>query len=129
MFHTVSKFYNTKEFLELNAKWSKKLEKSGFEDIEYPNGTLKLWTSYFFKTRYKENVYEAKEEYYRLANQFLHDYKFKTALDKKIWKYHASGMSQRLIDKKIGRKIGVSERVIKRLFKCMVNKPSDESNE
>lgn len=37
------KFYQTKQFKELDSKWRKKLEKSGFPDIEDGKGNLKTY--------------------------------------------------------------------------------------
>ena len=90
---------NSKEYKTLVAKWEKKLEESGLENIEQPDGNLKLWASQFFKVRYDATVFEAKEQYYRLAGQFLNDYRFEDKLDKQIWKMHAEGMSIRTIVK------------------------------
>lgn len=36
-----SKFYQTEEFKELNRLWLSRLKKTGFQDIENPNGSLK----------------------------------------------------------------------------------------
>lgn len=78
-------------------KWETKLEKSGLENIEQPDGNLKLWSGHFFRSRFNATVFDAKEEYYRIAGQFLHDYPFEDKLEKEIWKLHAEGISLRKI--------------------------------
>lgn len=98
-----SKYYQTSEFKKLNAKWSKKLEKSGFEDIEQPadfksgapDGNLKKWSASFFSnpSRFDAAKYEAKEEYYRLAGQFLHEHRFSHRDEKALWEMHSEGLS------------------------------------
>lgn len=87
----------SKAFKELEKKWYTKLEKSGFKDIEQPDGNLKVWASSACKNYAEPNVRAAKEEYYRMAGQFLYDYKFTSAIDKFAWKHHANGVSIRSI--------------------------------
>lgn len=87
--------FKTKEFLALKKKWDKKLKSSGFEDIEQDDGNLKLWSSHFFKVRFNETLFGAKEEYYRLAGQFLHEKVFKDHKTKLIWQLHSEGISIR----------------------------------
>lgn len=87
------KFYDTKEFKEINDKWKQKLKKSGFQDIEQDEERLKKWDSTFFVVNYNKTLYAAKETYYRYANQFVHDHMFNSKLDKNIWEKHARGLS------------------------------------
>jgi hypothetical protein len=86
--------YNSKEFKKLQSKWYKKLADAGFEDIEQEDGNLKRWASSVFKSRYDPTLFAAKEEYYRLAGQFLHDHVFDTRVEKMIWERHTAGISQ-----------------------------------
>jgi hypothetical protein len=95
---------NSKEFKELKAKWDKKLEKSGLENIEQEDGNLKNWSSRVFSSsRSGINVedrieyYKSVEGYYRTAGQFLHEYKFKSNKEKLIWELHCEGLSVREI--------------------------------
>ena len=46
----------------------------------------------------------AKEEYYRLAGQFLHSHSFPSALEREIWALHSDGMSIRHIVAKLKKK-------------------------
>lgn len=86
---------NKPEFDKLQAEWDKKLAESGFEDAEQRDGNLKLWSSMLFKVHHNPTLYQAKEEYYRLAGQFLHDHKFVDDTERAIWELHAEGTSMR----------------------------------
>lgn len=96
---------DSKEFLALQDKWYKKLEKQGFDEIEQPNGMLKAWHSYTFMRQDDESVHAgpARQEYYRLAGQFLHDHDFDNAIEKKAWELHCDGLSIEDIAESIGR--------------------------
>lgn len=82
---------------KLKAEWDKKLADSGFEDAEYSGGRLKTWASFEHARDFDANVFEAKETYYRLAGQFLHEYEFKNDIERDIWAQHADGVSIRNI--------------------------------
>ncbi len=91
--------FKTKEFAELKAEWDKKLEKSGFEDIETPKGDLKDSHAAFFESHYNQTDAFAKEQYYRQAGFFLYEHKFKTELERRIWELHVEGIGIREIVK------------------------------
>lgn len=81
---------NSPEFKKLQKEWYAKAKESGFDDIEQEDGNLKVWSHQFFKVRHNQTLFEAKQEYYRLAGQFLHSHKFADDVEKKIWEYHAT---------------------------------------
>lgn len=85
--------FNSKEFKDLQKKWYKKAEDSGFDDIEQEDGNLKRWDSYVFQRKYNKEQAEAKESYYRSAGKFLYDYKFEKKSQREIWRLHAEGLS------------------------------------
>ena len=97
------KFYKTKTFQNLNDKWYKKLKKDGFKDIEsgVPSeiGELRLldWSRSKFTKSVEWN--QSKQEYYRLAGQFLYHHIFQTEEERKIWELHQDGVSVRNIVK------------------------------
>lgn len=93
--------FNTPEFKRLKSEWDQKLKDSGFEDAEQPDERLKLWSSQFFRVRQNPVLDNAKEEYYRLAGHFLHDYPFQSELDRAVWSQHAEGVSTRDIADKL----------------------------
>lgn len=97
----------TKKFQALQRKWYKKLENTGFEDIEQNESKLKNWTSARLQAgRNNGNSVEqtmvfneSKEEYYRLAGFFLYDHKFLSKQDHLVWKLHSEGVPIRDISK------------------------------
>lgn len=101
------KFYETQEFLKLNAQWRKKLEKSGFADAENKEGNLNSWQGEDFKKTSKNHqslVYvKSKIEYYNMATSFLNEYVFDNIIDKMIWELHSEGCSKEEIIKTINK--------------------------
>lgn len=91
------RFWSSKDFKKLNAKWAKKLKESGFEDIEQDETHLNFWNGSRLATLYTDEQFQARQEYYRIAGQFLHEYKFDSDLDRTIWEMHANGSSIRNI--------------------------------
>lgn len=76
------------------------MKKAGFEDIERNETDLK--TSFISQAaahhrRDSAVVWEAKAEYYRMAEHFLNEHKFESELDRVIWEYHTNAMSARNI--------------------------------
>lgn len=67
------KFYQTKKFKETERDWNKKLEESGFEDIEKEVGgekKLKNYSSGICKhENTKREIIEARREYYDKLNE------------------------------------------------------------
>lgn len=98
------------EYDKLRKLWYKKLADSGFEDIEYNDTDIKKPAVDIHRkidapgsagnvTRYSKVVWEAKTDYYVMAEHFLNDHKFDNELDKIIWSYHCNGISARNIVK------------------------------
>lgn len=80
----------------LVASWDTRLAKAGFEDAEQrEDGNLKTWASSDARACYRPNYWEAKEEYYRLAGQFLWEHQFATKKERHMWELHAAGHSIR----------------------------------
>jgi len=98
-------------YAELRKKWYKKLERSGFEDQEINDYALKNPSyRYSHMDRRREYTMEqariywaSKHEYYYLANQFLHQYKFASVRERNIWEYHSNGISIRGIVKVLNK--------------------------
>ncbi len=125
----------SKDFQALQKTWYKKLKQEGFEDIEQADGHLKLWSAYYFRSKYKTDgdvlFQQAKEEYYRLARQFLHEKSFEDIRTKRIWELHSEGMSIRNIVKVLKQEGHVAYKnivhpIVKALSKEMIEKPSHE---
>jgi len=98
------------EFRELQRKWDEKLAKSGFVDIERKDRVgassrmLKTAALKNIVDQYTPEQFEIKQEYYRLAGQFLHDHKFKSGKDREIWRLHSEGVSIRNIIRHLKRR-------------------------
>jgi hypothetical protein len=119
------------ELLKLKATWYAKLKKKGFQDIEQDEERLNTWDSHYFHSNYDFTRFQAKEEYYRLAGQFLNCHKFKNAAEKKVWELHSSGKSIREIVtkmKSLGYKTYINKvhYAIKRLAKKMISGVANE---
>ena len=95
--------FKGKKFEALKDKWYDKLKAEGFNDIESDENNLKEWDTSIF-SRYDQNTIGAKEEYFRLAGQFLNSHKFEDAREKLIWELHAEGLSFNDIAKKLKSK-------------------------
>jgi len=91
----VSKKPNSYE--ALRKIWYKKLSKSGFNDIEMPDGRFKGLSTEFTRDRavYQYGGLEAKAEYHRLASWLLHEHEFESTIEHVIWEYHVNGLSIR----------------------------------
>lgn len=96
--------FKTKKFKSLKEKWYKKLEKSGFEDIEdnsLEEPLIKDWHSRRFK-KWPKEVFDFRLKYYADARSLLHTYAFESELHKRIWELHSEGWSLRDIEQEIG---------------------------
>lgn len=101
-------YYRTKEFIQLQNKWYKKLTKEGFVDLEWLDKKSGLGHSSPFLTGSSSNfkslqlsTYSETLEYYNAAQAFTYHYKFPSALHRFTWTEHAAGTSYRQIIKKI----------------------------
>lgn len=122
------KHLKAKTYEELKTEWYAKLKKSGFEDIEDSNNeNLKSWSTKFTRMGSPDIVIKAKEDYYRLAGQFLYDHSFKDKKEELIWKMHSEGVSIRKITFQL-KKLGFTtykfqvQKVLKKLTELMVIK-------
>ncbi len=89
------KFFETDEFKKLNEEWSKKLEASGFDDIEKTEDGYTLRPQEFITNKVK---YVGGQDYYDFCQQVLRDYPFKRDIDKFIFEAHTEGKSEREIE-------------------------------
>lgn len=81
-----------KTLKSLTKKWYKKLEDSGFEDIEAADGNLKRWSNKFYLRDSTRVLFESKQEYYRMAGHFLHETSFRNERERLIWELHSEGI-------------------------------------
>lgn len=134
----MSSQFKSEQFKKLQAKWHKKLEKKGFDDAEQADGHLKWWaSSRGVDTDENGNQLPGNYnlEYYRLAGQFLHEYRFKNKIEAYIWELHSDAFSIRKIVKVLKAKniktksipepgVNMGQRVnrlLMRLAKVMLN--------
>lgn len=90
-----------KKLKQLTEKWRKKLEKSGFRDIEYPNGHLRRFDSFYFQMEYSPVAFKAREIYFRLAGRLLHTHRFATRRQRQMWELHCQGYTMPAIAKRM----------------------------
>lgn len=105
-----------RQFKALQAKWYRKLEKSGFKDLENDKGQLRDDTSVRrLKKRMPEDV-DARREYYTRAEHYLLEKEAPwVPLDRAIWAAHADGLSYAAIAKRLDVALYVVRRAIERL--------------
>lgn len=118
---------NQQHFRSLQRFWDHKLKKSGFRDIENRRGDLV--DSNWVRQSAKDPIcFEAKEEYFYQATQFLNTYAFKNKIEKKIWEMHSNGETYPRISKVTKVYYTTANRIILRLKKIMLEelKRSDE---
>ncbi len=94
-----------KPFEQLKNLWYKKLEESGFKEIEdtsHPDQPLKEWHAHAFKLRKIDGLKaELSYDYYLKARELIDTYAFDNPTHKVIWRLHAEGLSKRKIEKEI----------------------------
>jgi hypothetical protein len=88
------KFFETKEFSDLNKTWEKKLAESGFDDIEKGD------TAHIIQKQIV-TVHQTKVsvglDYYQFCNAILRDHTFHRDVDRAIFELHTEGSSDREI--------------------------------
>lgn len=83
---------------ELKKIWYKKLEESGFEDLEADETRMKKSLQTIFNRKSVTEQYggwQAKAAYYQMCDRFLLEHPFTTELEKAIWEYHTNAISFR----------------------------------
>jgi hypothetical protein len=94
----MSDFWETASFKALQKAWYQTLKTKGFQDLETEDGVLMSWAATIFRVMKRDPLMATqKQEYYRLAGLFLHDYTFRNETEKYIWQLHSEGKSARLI--------------------------------
>jgi hypothetical protein len=108
--------YASQAFKDLQAKWYRKLERTGFKDLEDKLERLKEYSTTKWKeghpakarqqSKEKQNDHflaavASKEEYYRAAGHWLYDHKFDKKVEFKVWELHAEGATARQIYTKL----------------------------
>lgn len=125
------------KFKKLQSVWYKKLEKEGFKDIEQDEDKLLRWDSFTFIANYTNyerahgerkldaTWFAAKEEYFQLATDFLHEHKFNSEKDRLIWEMHSNGayiseIYRELTSRKMKVYLDGINKIVKTLSKLML---------
>lgn len=88
-------------FKQIQKLWYTRLEEAGFEDIEKPNGELRVEIHPHYKElAFKER--EIRENYTQLAQDMLWNFDFKTESHRTIWELHVDGIPIRSIGQTLG---------------------------
>lgn len=113
-----------RSFLRLQTKWYAKLKKSGFSDIEKQGDSTALLSNkgngYSKLARHPYN-FEETQNFYRLAAWFLHEFKFESKIDRRIWELFCEGLSIRLIG--LDKKVRLSKRAVHRRLQKILQGP------
>lgn len=114
------------EFKRLKARWYKKLEKAGFEDLEYAKheyGAIKPDISGTHPdgnpASLKLQIMETTQNYFEWAMRMLNEANFKNRKHKRIWQLHSEGLSTRDIGAKVGLEWSWIAREIKYIRKYL----------
>lgn len=126
------KFYETEEFKRLNKEWQKKLEESGFEDIEKSDNDFIRQHQVFTADKVQS---EGGREYYLLCQKILREYDFKDNLHRLIFELHTEGKSVREIStflqlnsERTLKKSVISD-VINKIKNTFISKPEPTEDE
>lgn len=99
------KFWQNKQFKELQKEWYDKAKNKGFSDIETTKPGMQ--NTLFLKDhskrmarRYSSDV----EEHFRRCRIHLHEHKFKSEFDRQLFKWYTEGESYRSIIRLIKEK-------------------------
>jgi hypothetical protein len=105
---------------KLQREWRARLKDTGFRDIETdePDGPLRSWSSDFIN-QFDPLTFHQRSEYFRFANQFLHEHEFENEKDRYLWALHASGASLREIRRRTGLTKDAAHRAIVRIRKIL----------
>ena len=116
------------KFKALKAKWDKILEREGLPDIEKGPYLRVYSTNRFSHFEFDKTAHPdqnaAKEAYYQLACSFLHEHKFESDKERRIWELHSQAVSVREIAKRMHQPRNYSRiaRKIKQLRRLMLGK-------
>lgn len=115
---------NNKAFKSLQETWYKK---AGFKP-ELAEYSVENTDGRYFYNQYGHQKFAAKQRYYELAGQFLHDYKFKNEEEKNVWRYHSNGKTIRQIAEILSVSKSPIHRTIKHLKEEMVRQYTKEED-
>lgn len=98
--------FQTKQFKKLFQTWNRRLERSGFEDVEdfkQPEPLLRRWTNTRM-SHFTQDEVEDLKVYFARAREVLLTHKFKNKQERRIWELHSEGF----FDKEIARELKIT---------------------
>ncbi len=98
--------FKSTEFKKLQKKWYKKLQETGFVDIEQNEYELKNSTTGIPFTA------EETVKYYTLASAYLQSTDFESLTEKLIWFLHSEGETGRTIGAALSRSASYVSKII-----------------
>lgn len=102
---------------KLQALWYKKLEKSGFKDIEdfdMPGKPLHHWDGMEIQSKHTPEQFQEKQRYYELAGQLYYSHGFDSERDKRVWCLHSEGLSSKAIARMCRMKYYRVQQIVKK---------------
>lgn len=99
-------FWRQQQFKALQLEWYKRLEESEFKDAEKIIGEeleLKQAAAYLFKGE-DEPTWKAREAYFHLMSQQIHEAEFRCEIDEIIMTWHVAGQRIKSICEELDRK-------------------------
>jgi len=108
---TEKKYWRTRKFAKLQAKWYKRLSKSGFFDLEWTdkNSGQGHSTPFLRKSLNKFKHLQQSEllnraQYFIAAEAFTSQHNFPSRLHEFVWECYAEGLSYRQMQDEIARR-------------------------
>jgi hypothetical protein len=102
-------------------RWARRLKASGFKDIETRDGGLATAVRTDAKSVLSREGDEVSE-YHRRAAAFLHEHKFRSAEERRIWALNVEGASYRRMAAATGRSDKYCWTVVDRLERLMLGR-------
>lgn len=100
------------------------LRDSGFVDLEDASGwmepVIKPHGPIIGRQRTPAEI-ETLAEYYRCAGQLLHDHKFRTPVERRIWELHAEGVSYTRVFRTVKREIAAGTLPREKMYRRRVH--------
>ena len=127
----MAKHKKPRTYEELRDDWYQKLAKSGFVEIENvkADNLKQHHANRFYNSQPAPEVWQARQEYYTMAEHFLNEFQFENKLESVIWEYHVNAISIANIVKTINKTRRVNKvdhnivwKTIKRLEATMKRK-------
>jgi len=112
--YQMAKFYKTKEFLEIQKEWSKRLEEDGFTDKERPNGDMRT------ESDASSYNYEGVRDFFIRLDHFMFHYDRMPRFHRRVMELYTAGATTAEITKKLRIKGPKRVRAVIELYKGLI---------